>query len=138
MLRSAERECEGFIGDCTSPCAKLCDAYSYNNAQWSQEFDSVYRNAVFFRPSLWRLSNMNLTVPFHSEHCAHSLERQSIVGKYPQHHDEGIRETLSISHDEPCNINAAVIVNNTIVYAFYCLCSFCAVKNLCMRILCFC
>jgi len=52
-----------------SPCAKVCNAASYHNAQCSQRLDRVHRDTVFFDTLFGSISDLDITVPFYSEHC---------------------------------------------------------------------
>jgi len=51
------------------PCARGCNAATYENAQCSLELDRIHRNRG-------PIFGLKITVPFYSEHCVSRLHRR--------------------------------------------------------------
>jgi len=65
----------------SSPCAKVCNTATYQNAQCSQELDHIHRDTVFFNALFGSVFNLEIIVPFYSEHCVlHPRKREERRG----------------------------------------------------------
>jgi len=70
--------CWGMLESCNapSPCAKVCNAATYQKAQRSKGLDQIHRDTVFFDALFGSIFDLEITVPFYSEHCVLHLDRR--------------------------------------------------------------
>jgi len=60
----------------SSPCAKVCNAATYQNAQCSQELDRIHRDTVFFNALFGSILILEIIVPFYGERYVLYLNRR--------------------------------------------------------------
>lgn len=78
----------------TSPCAKVCNAYSYQTAQRSRGLDRIHRDAVFSRLSLD-------TSPIRKSLCL-SIE-STVLSSFAGERSVGDLDLQTLAHGEGAN-----------------------------------